>query len=278
VKTLRPVSPARFKALAFLVLLVVPHAGHAERSADIQTYLRSIQRLFDDLEYERALDQIRLARQAPRAAEEDVTLSIYEGIIQYELGQQEQSRAAFKAALLLQPDAALPVQVAPKVRSLFESVRQQVKLTAVPSPVQRDAGRPRSEAEKPLTPPAKPVLGPEEVLADRTPRPSGVRKYALIPAIAGGALAVSGGIAWGMSRGHLNRLRSDDPKVATLEDVQRETSQGRRWQTAGVSLLSVGAAGLAAAAGMYVLGGPEQSVSLSVGSSGSAAFVYGRWP
>jgi hypothetical protein len=278
VKALRPVSPARFKALVFMVLLVVPYAGHAERSADIQTYLRSIQRLFDDLEYERALDQIRLARQAPRAAEEEVTLSLYEGIIQYELGKQEQSKAAFKSALLLRPDAALPVQVAPKVRSLFESVRQQVKLTVVPSPVQREAGSPQAKAESQPTPPSKPVLGPAEVLADTTPRPREWRRYALIPAIAGGALAVSGGIAWGVSRGHLNQLRSDDPKLATLEDVQREMSQGRKWQTAGISLLSVGAAGLAAAAGMYVLGGPEQSVSLSVGSSGNAAFVYGRWP
>jgi hypothetical protein len=41
-----------------------------------------------DLEYERALNQIHLARQVPREIEEDAALALYEGVIQCELGKQ----------------------------------------------------------------------------------------------------------------------------------------------------------------------------------------------
>ncbi len=113
--------------MALVLLLSVPSVAHSESPSEVKTYLVAIQRLFEDLEYERALRQIHLAQQVPRGTDEEVTLAIYEGIIQYELGKQEEGIAAFKSALLLRPDAKVPVQVAPKVSDLFESVRQQVK-------------------------------------------------------------------------------------------------------------------------------------------------------
>jgi hypothetical protein len=69
-----------------------------------------------------------------------------------------------------------------------------------------------------------------------------------------------------------------DPRLATAEDVQRTVSRGRTWQTVGVSLLSVGAASLATAAGLYVLGAPDTPVALSVSMKGTSASIHGRWP
>ncbi|ADO68051.1 hypothetical protein [Stigmatella aurantiaca] len=274
-KTRRPGMHAPHKALILLLLGIIPSTVRAEGAAEVQTYLLSIQRLFDDLEYERALSEIQLARQVPHGTDEEVTLTLYEGILQYELGQQEQGKAAFKSALSLRPEAKLPVQVAPKVKSLFESVRQQVNQEMASLRAQREAERLKAEAAAPALPP--PALPSATVSEEVQPRRD-LRRYALVPAIAGGALAIAGGIAWGISRGELNQLRNDDPKLATMEDVQQSISRGRTWQTVGVSLLSVGAAGLAAATGMYVLGGPDKPVALSVGTTGTSAVIQGRWP
>ncbi|WP_239470602.1 hypothetical protein [Archangium violaceum] len=89
---------------------------------------------------------------------------------------------------------------------------------------------------------------------------------------------MAGGISWAISRGTLNQLRTNDPRIATREDVQRNVSRGNTWQTVGISLLGAGAAGLVTAAGMYVLGSPDQPVSLGVSTDGTSAFVHGRWP
>jgi hypothetical protein len=240
----------------------------------VKTYLISIQRLFAGLEYERALMQIQLAQQMPRGPEEDVTLALYEGIIQCELGDQDQSIGAFKSALLLQPDAKLPVQVSPKVTKLFESVRQQVKLELA----RREAEHKQAEPAPPPPPPVQAAALPPTKPPEQVSQQSTLRSYSLIPAIAGGALAVAGGIAWGLSRSELNQLRSDEPKLATLEEVQQSISRGRTQQTLGVSLLSLGAASLATAAGLYVLGAPDKSVEVGVSTNGTSAFVYGRWP
>lgn len=105
-----------------------------------------------------------------------------------------------------------------------------------------------------------------------------VRSYALVPAIAGGTFLVAGGVSWAISRGELNKLRSDDPRIATRADMERSVSRGQTWQTVGVSLLGLGVAGLATAAGMYVLGGPDQPVTIGIGTNGKSAFVHGRWP
>jgi tetratricopeptide (TPR) repeat protein len=264
--------------MALALLLAHSSFAHAQRPTDVKTYLISIQRLFADLEYERALRQIQLAQQMPRKPEEDVTLALYEGIIQCELGEQEQSIGAFKSALLLQPDVKLPVQVSPKVGKLFESVRQQVKLELARREAQHKQAEPTPPPPPPVQPPVQAAAPPPTNPPEPVPQQSEVRSYSLIPAIAGGALVIAGGISWGVSRSELNQLRSTEPKLATLEEVQHSMSRGRTQQTLGVTLLSLGAASLATAAGMYVLGAPDKSVKVGVSTNGTSAFVYGRWP
>jgi hypothetical protein len=150
------------------------------------------------------------------------------------LGEQDKCVAAFKSALLVQPEAKLPVKVAPKVTNLFESVRTQVKreLAAIPS-------KPSAEPPKPAPLPA----APPTVVASQAREPVDLRQHALIPAIAGGALVVAGGICWAVSRGELSLLRNNDPGPQSTEDVQHIVSKGRTTQTLGVTLLGVGTAG-----------------------------------
>ncbi|PTL84551.1 hypothetical protein DAT35_05590 [Vitiosangium sp. GDMCC 1.1324] len=110
-----------------ILVLVIPFAARAAGEGEIRNYIFSISRLYESLDYELALNRIQLARQLPRGTDEEVTLSLYEGIILCEMGKQEPGATAFRAALFLRPDAKLPVLVAPKVKALFDSVRKHVK-------------------------------------------------------------------------------------------------------------------------------------------------------
>ncbi|WP_395836311.1 hypothetical protein [Archangium violaceum] len=133
-----------------LLVLVIPFAARAANEGEIRNYIISISRLYESLDYELALNRIQLARQLPRGTEEELTLSLYEGIILCEMGKQGPGSASFRAALLLRPDVKLPVQVAPKVEALFESVRMQVKEEVAPLVEQHETKRLSNEA--PSTP------------------------------------------------------------------------------------------------------------------------------
>lgn len=149
-------------ALALLLVLAIPFAARAAGEEEIRNYIISIDRLYESLDYERALNRIQLARQVPRGTKEEVTLSLYEGIILCEMGKQGPGTSAFKSALFLRPDAQLPVQVAPKVEQLFESVRKQVKREMTPF----------LEQHKPKSQPDKTELVRESTPAPRATGPS----------------------------------------------------------------------------------------------------------
>jgi hypothetical protein len=288
------------------IILFVPLAARAQGSAEVQTYLDSVSRLYEALEYERALEQIANAKRLTRGAEDDVALALYQGIILADLGKKEESRAAFKAALFLKPEAELPVQVAPKVKQMFEGLRQQVKQEPASVRVKREAERQRLEAQQPrvevlpqqetrsrvpLAPETAPapvataqlqqveVKPPQEALsAGNVSQRATLRSRALIPAIAGGVLLAAGGVSWGLAMGEQSRLRSGDPSLTSHEDVQRSVSRGQSFQTVGLGLMGASVVGLGLAAGFYVLGAPEAPLALGAGTDGTSAFVYGRWP
>jgi hypothetical protein len=261
-------------------MLALPAPALAAKG-NIRNHLMVIKQSVVNTEYERALDLIQVARQEPHGTEEDVTLSLYEGILLYELRRRDEAKAAFRRGFLLKPDAELPVPVSPKIQQDADAVRKQAEaeLKAMPSP----PPPPAEEASPPmrLVPEAAPLQGPSGQSPQLTrSAPSRLRQHAWIPAVAGGALVVAGGITWGLSRSELNKLRDDGSDLANLEDVQSTGTRGRNLQTVGISLLGVGAAGLATAATMYLVGKPGRPVlSLGVGPDGSAAArVQGRWP
>jgi hypothetical protein len=246
----------------------------------VQPYLVSVSRLHEALEFERALEQLVTARRMSSGVEDDVALSLWEGIIMAEMDWKDEAAAAFKAALFLQPEAQLPVRVSPRLSEQFEAVRQEVKRSltrggGARAPV---ADAPHEQSVQPpgtdVPPGAVSVPAAEpQVRAGRTPR-----SRALLPAIIGGTLAAAGGVSWALSRGELSKLRNADPSLADLERVDRSVSRGRTLQTAGVGLMGAGVLGLGVAAGMYLLGAPTEQGAVSVGTDGSSAFVSGRWP
>jgi tetratricopeptide (TPR) repeat protein len=286
----------RLLATGLLALLLLPPLpARAESDPDVQGYLLSVNRLYEDLEYERALDQLARARRFARSVEDDVALSLYEGVILADMGRWEEASAAFKSALFLRPEAKLPVKVSPKVAQHFEGVRRAVqkeraasaaKQAQAPAPAQAprpEAPRsdvPRAESPVAKAPPAAPVKEAEPPVAalEKEARSGGLRSRALLPAIGGGVLVVAGGVSWALSRQELSRLRDNDAGLATREDVHGSASRGSTLQTVGVGLLGTGVLSLGVAAGMYVFGAPEEGVALGMSTDGTSAFVQGVWP
>ncbi|ATB38125.1 hypothetical protein CYFUS_003556 [Cystobacter fuscus] len=86
-----------------------------------------IRGLFEKLKYEEALDQVGLARGRPLSTSALVTLSLYEGILLFEMGRLQESEEAFQVAMMLRPNEQLPEQVSPKVVAHFEAIRQKVQ-------------------------------------------------------------------------------------------------------------------------------------------------------
>ncbi|EPX58143.1 hypothetical protein D187_004180 [Cystobacter fuscus DSM 2262] len=251
--------------MVLLLIWVLPIPTLAARGS-IRNHLLLIQQLLVSTDYERALDEVQVARQEPHGTDEDVTLSLYEGILLYELRRKDEAKAAFRGAFLLDPQAPLPVPVSPKIQADVDTFRQQAEaeLKAMPHPPTQPED---------VSPPKNPSV------ASTPSPPSRLRRYALIPALAGGAVAVAGGISWGIARGEYNRLRHDDPRIVNTAQVEQIGSRGRAWQTVGFSLLGVGAASLVTAAGMYLLGAPDPSApTIGVSTNGTSAVLYGRWP
>ncbi len=296
-----------WKPWTLLLILAVlrPVPALAQGSTDVQAYLLSVKRLYEDLENESALKQIARAKQVPRTKNEDVLLSLYEGIIQADLSRWEQSAAAFKAALSQHPEAQLPVKVAPKVQQHFEKVRQQVKqeLAALakpraspPPPPPPGPPPPQPSQADTQTKPgvavaqAEPAPQKPETLPSKPPSPVGLQEPAtvagrsftrpqyLVPAIASGVLLVAGGTSWALSRRELSRLNNDDPALTSRAEARSAASRGRTLQSVGVGLLGAGVVGLGLTTGWYAFGTPSNELSLNVGTDGTSAFVQGRWP
>ncbi|OJT17098.1 hypothetical protein BO221_47120 [Archangium sp. Cb G35] len=271
------------------VLFLLPWGARAQVSPEVRTYLTSVSSLYESLEYERALEQISSARRLTRGAEDDVALSLYEGLILADMSQSDAASAAFKAALFLNPEAKLPVRVSPKVARQFKGLRKQVNQALA-------AGRTENQPEpqRPETPPPPLEVKPlPATLAQATPPPAeqaqhaptvntsgprGLRSHALIPAVAGGVLLAVGGVSYGLARNEQSRLRNGDPGITSQEEARRSMSRGKTFQNVGAGLIGAGVVGLGLAAGFYVFGAPEAPMALRVGTDGTSAFVSGRWP
>lgn len=292
-------------AMLFSCCVLGPLHGHAQERDEVQTYLLSARRHYDNLEYEQALAQLTQARSLTIQDEDSVLLSLYEGIILADLLRNDAADAAFKAALFLRPDSKLPEKASPKVERRFEDIRKQVKRELerhrriatveprgrVPLPAnERPAddvpvSGPVAEIHPtPLTvsaPQATPTVTDKSVsLVTQASERSTMRSRAWIPAAVGGALLVGGGVAYSQAWSERSRLRDNDARLETLQDANRSASRGSTLQTVGLGLASAGVVGMGVSIGMYLLGSPSvpDRPGVSVTTDGTSAFMIGRWP
>lgn len=121
-------APAAVKEAPATVTKEGAAASKPEVAVPPKISIGMISRAYKNGEYEQALELIGLARQHPLDTPELVALSLYEGIILYQVGRFVESGDAFEMALLIRPEAKLPVPVSPKIESHFETVRKKAQM------------------------------------------------------------------------------------------------------------------------------------------------------
>lgn len=110
------------------------------------------QRLYQESEYEQAVFRFQTAALvADRAAAERARALTWLGLAYAGAGDAEAARRAFEDALLLDPQATIPVEVSPKIEEEFEAVRAALAATPRAAPA----------SAHPPAPPGPPRAAPE---------------------------------------------------------------------------------------------------------------------
>src|SRR5882672_2008410 len=93
-----------------IIVMLCAASAHADVSPDVKKYLGSAAALFEKLEYEKALAQLKRAKAKSQGPEDDLKIALYEGIVLSEMGDAN-APAAFTTALGMDPTATLPLVV-----------------------------------------------------------------------------------------------------------------------------------------------------------------------
>jgi tetratricopeptide (TPR) repeat protein len=274
----------RYLTLAVCLWAVVP-ARAASAEGEFQRYIAEAVRLYDDLEYEQALEQLERASKVPHGMDEDVALGLYKGIISADLGRWEAAREAFKSALMLKPDARLPLRVSPKVTAAFEAQRAKVqaelarKRTDTPKiaesrpgaempgavpPVESGQVSQQSKSPEQVARPDLVPTRPEEPAAQVTTGTPWTRHVPVTSMVLLGAGVAAGGA--GTYFGLSSRSQLDEARGAQFRDELVER-HGQAQSSARTANILFGTAGLAVAGAVVTW--------LLMGDSGTASAQEG---
>ncbi|AKF79061.1 hypothetical protein MFUL124B02_00715 [Myxococcus fulvus 124B02] len=265
-------------AVVLCVSVVLP-LGTASASAEVQRHLAEAKRLYEDLEYEVALERLQFAARLPLDEGEVISLSLLRGIIRADMGKWEEARADFRSALLSRPDAQLPLKVSPKVSLEFETQRQSVRdelARGGQNALQRADGRAEAagqegrDATRPGLMPERDTSGTSEAPAwavsstsedaGRGLRVAGRRVPLLSMVLLGAGVAAGGaGAVFGLS----SRSQVEDARSAqAYADLERHHSRAQgSATTANVLFGTAAAATVGALATWLLMGSTDESVA-----------------
>lgn len=172
-----------------LAALPAREASAAAPGSDYPRLFAEGVRLYKDMDFERSLEQFQLARRQPHDAAEEVQALLYCGILQFELGKEAESDQTFGIAASLDPRAALPVKVSPRVEIAYE--KQRAKFAALMPELARPPAPPPEAAV--AAPPA--AAATDQGKAPLTPR----RTAGAVLTALGAAGLLAGAISYAIS-------------------------------------------------------------------------------
>jgi tetratricopeptide (TPR) repeat protein len=269
-------------------------------SDEVRKYLNSTTQLFENLQYEKALAQLKKAKQKSTGAEDDKMIALYEGVVLSEMGKAEKAEEAFKSALSMDLKARLPFEVSPKVEKSFEKARANVEKLLGPQLAREEEERKKRAAEEARlaeeakkaedarlaereriarenAPPAPPLVEGQSVQKKTTG--GDARRFFWLPGVLGLGLAGGGTVALLQARYNYDRLASGN---LTPADALTARDTGKTQQTVGWILVGTGSAAVIAAVGMLVFGGPTETTaptaSLVPVEGGGALVLSGQLP
>lgn len=258
---------------ALLVIAVVAATeAVAEVSPDVRKYVGSASALFEKLEYEKALAQLKRAKAKSQGPEDDLRIALYEGIVLAEMGDAT-APSAFASALGMDPNVGLPLVVSPKVQKVFDKAKSQVlkvmEAEAAAERARAEEKRKQEEASKP-PPPVEKKPDPAPIVIEQ-PKPAptkSLRPLALIPAAVGVAAIGTGTVLLIQAKLAQDALKNDVPM--NREDALATANRGANMQLFGWVVMGVGFAAVAAAVGLFALGGDSgATASVMVTPDGS---------
>ncbi|MFT3710084.1 MAG: hypothetical protein QM817_20820 [Archangium sp.] len=265
------------RSLIIIAVLFASLPAFAQ-SPEVKKYLNTAITLYENLEYEKALKQLKNARAKAKGPDDEAKINLLEGVVLADMGKEEKALTAFKSGFSVDLEAKLPVEVSPKVQAVADKARANVRKMLAPqleaeakaaeearlaeekrkadeeAARQAELKRQQEEAAKNTPPPAvvKPV--PEE------PKGPSVRVLALIPGVVGlGSAAVATGFLVSAS-GKYTALKNGTAP-ADLAVNYRDT--GKTDATVGYVFTGVAAAGIAAAVVMFAVGGEKPAATVS---------------
>lgn len=221
--------------------------------------------LYENFEYEQALEQLSRAKALAQGVEQEVQVALYQGVVQAELGQRDESLASFRTGLYLKTDAKLPVKVSPKVERDFEDVRQSVLADLGLAGTDTQA---TAQADRPVQSPgltahvAPPPQAPAYVPSASPERISGSR---VVPLVLLGTGALAGGAAsfFGLQAAtSLEAARNADFYDRRLERLEQAE---QRAFIANILFGTASAAALGALASLLIPGSSSAPASTSTG-------------
>jgi len=272
--------------LAILLVTLAAFTAHAE-NAQVRKYLNAAIALYENLEYEKALKQLKRAKPKADGPDDETRIALIEGIVLADMGRKEAALTAFKTAFGLNLEAKLPLDVSPKVKAIAEQARANVRTMLAP---RLEAERLEDEKRKAEEAAKAAELAKQQEAArlaeqkkleeqerlERQPPPavvkpagSGARRLAWVPLAVGVAAAgVSTGLlidASAKQSALLDGTAPPDQAVAIRDSGKTEA-------TGGYIGLAVAGAAVATAAGMFFLGG-DAPTAVAVVPTTHGAFV-----
>jgi tetratricopeptide (TPR) repeat protein len=246
-----------------LVLLTTPAFA---QSAEVKKYFNTAITLYENLEYEKALKQLKAATQKAKGPDDEAKIALLEGVVLADMGREEKALTAFKTAFSVDLEAKLPVEVSPKVQAVAEKARANVRKMLAP---QIEAAK--VEEEKRLAEEKKRAdeeaarvaeqrrVEAEERAKNQPPpavvtKPAGpsVRGLSWIPGVVGLA---SAGVATGLLLSANGKYTALVKGTATTEQAAGFRDSGKIEATLGYVFIGVAVAGIGAAVTMFAIGG-----------------------
>lgn len=274
------------RVVGLLVILLTTPAF--AQNAEVKKYLNTAITLYENLEYEKALKQLKNAKSRASGPDDEAKIALLEGVVLADMGREEKALSAFKTAFSVELEAKLPVEVSPKVQAVAEKARANVRKMLAP---QIEAAR--AEEEKRLA--AEKLRADEEAAkvaeqrrleaeerAKNQPPPAVVakatgpsaRSLSWIPGVVGLA---SAGVATGMFVSASAKQSSLLNGTAAPEQAIAIRDSGKTEATLGYVFTGVGVAGVGAAVLMFALGGASDAPAVSAVPLQGGGYVAVSW-
>jgi len=156
-------------AIALALSIATPAArAEKEAPAHTSTHLAAAQRLYQKLDLDAAMAELKEAETEARAANDEneiVTVLIYKGLIYADNGKTTEMTEYFKRALAMRPWVEVPADTSPRLAKLFNDSRKELwgsggQLKTPPKKKPHPPSATASPAPAPTPPPAVDPMAP----------------------------------------------------------------------------------------------------------------------